>query len=438
MNNEDLREKPGLSPRQPGSDGDRAARSDFRAILDRMPPWAPWVAVGLSMLIALAITRRSPFARANPPLPAGYATLARHLVDECSPAPIAHKPSDDPASLIAECRVAAMEVGGISSDDAELDALSREGRDALMEGAAHLERLATIPGSPDLALWFAENFARGFLLDLIGAVRRHQEVFGNMQAAEAEVHSLVAANRRLEVAKLLLPRIAARYAGRPAGGNRTIAIDFDAAWGPVGPDDRLTLSNHAGTDLHNCTILVEIRGKDGDTARSVYFATRWPVGTSLHARCPAGTELFGETVGRRSVPRVESIVASIWSDELTRESINYAYAGPERDADVGRYCQGMTIEAAYRPFAKGLFWNTERGLLVRLRGIERIPNPRATVTFRRGANELSWHWDFDRWDEGEEKALDAAGKLTWDPESYSIEVGFPDTSYAFRSAGKPR
>jgi hypothetical protein len=422
-------------------DGSRGAVMDLPAIVSRLreiPGWAVWVAVGLSTLIVLALTRTTSPVRANQPLPPGYATLARHLADECSPAPDGPKPVDEPAQLIAECRVAAIEVGGISSDDAELNGLAKEGRAALVDGASHLERLAAIPGSPDLVSWFAENFARGFLLDLVGAFRRHQEVIGNIQAAEAEVRSLVATSRRLEVAKLLLPRIAARYAGPPASGNRTIAIDLDAAWGPIGPDDRLMLTNRTGTELHNGTILVELRGKGGDIARNVFFAARWPSGNSLYARCPTGTELFGETVGRRSVPRVESIVASVWSDELKCESITYAYAGPERDADVGRYCRSMAIEAAYRPFERGLLWNTERGLLVRLGGIDRVPNPRVTVSFRRGADELSWFWDFDRWDEGEEKVLDAAGKLPWDPESYSIVVGFPDTSYAYRATGKPR
>jgi hypothetical protein len=423
------------------SQGERAALVNIQDLLARIrgvPAWAHWSAVGLSILVVLAVTRVPLRTRVNPPLPSGYVTLARHLADDCSPVPNSPKPTEDPAQLIAECRIAALEVGRTSSDDLELNALAQEGREALVEGASHLERLAAIPGCPDLVSWFAENFVRGFLMDLVGAFRRHAEVFGNIQAAEAELRSLMATSKRLEVAKLLLPTIAARYSGSPASGNRTIAIDFDAAWGPIGPDDRLALSNHAGTDLHNCTILVLLRGKNGDAVRNVFFVRHWPVGTSLHARCPAGTELLGETVGRRSVPHVESIVSSVWSDELTFESINYAYAGSELDADMGRYCRGMTIDAVYRPFANGLLWNTERGLLVRLRGIEHVPNPRVTATFRRGATELSWYWDFDRWNEGEEKTLDAGGKLPWDPESYSIVVGFPDTSYTNRSDRKPR
>jgi hypothetical protein len=189
------------------------------------------------------------------------------------------------------------------------------------ELANHLEQLAAIPGSPEQVGWIAENFVCGFILAFSGAFERFREVAGNQEAVKAEFRSIVAVCRGSEVAKLLLPRIAARYAGPHVGGKRTIAIDLDAAWGPVGPDDQLILTNRTGTDLHNCTVLVELHGQDGDVARNVYFVPRWQVGTPIYARCNPGTEILGETIGRRTVPLVESIVTSVWSDELTRESI---------------------------------------------------------------------------------------------------------------------
>ena len=223
-----------------------------------------------------------------------------------------------------------------------------------------------------------------------------------------------------------------------AAGHQQILVDLDAAWGPFGPDDRLTLSNRTGIDLHNCTILVELRATGGDAVPNVFFMPNWPAGTPIHARCTKGTEVLGEMYGRRTVPRVESIVTSLWSDELTRGPETSIYAGAERDADVGRYCGDMKVDASYQPFAKGIFWNTERGVIVRLRGLKFAPNPRVTVFFTRGSSELSWYWDFDRWDEGQEKILDSGGKLPWDPESYRVVVGFPDTAYKHQSTWTPR
>jgi hypothetical protein len=342
------------------------------------------------------------------------------------------------ANVVADLHKAALELEGIESNDPEYNALIREARGALTEAATRLERLAAIPGSPELAGWLAEHFVRGFFLDVGGIFGRIGEVEGNRQAAETELRFLIATYKRLEVARLGLPGLAARYAGPRATGARTISIDLDAAWGPVGPDDRLTLFNRTGADLHNCTVLVELRAAGGEASPSVYFVPRWPAGTPIYARCPAGTAFFGEAVGSRTVPRVASILASFWSDELTRESIRYAYEGTERDADLARYCADMRVAASYRPFARGLLWNTERGVIVRLEGLRHAPRPRILVSFRRAGGEISCSWDFDRWDEGESKTLDTAGKLPWDPESYRVEVGFPDTSDTFRWAERPR
>jgi hypothetical protein len=114
------------------------------------------------------------------------------------------------------------------------------------------------------------------------------------------------------------------------------------------------------------------------------------------------------------------------------------YAGAERDADVRRYCRDMKVDSTYRPFAKGLFWNTERGIVIRLKDLKFAPHPKVTVSFSGDGSELSLSWDFDRWDEGEEKTLDSFGKLPWDPESYRVEVCFPDTAYKHGSNWKTR
>jgi hypothetical protein len=98
----------------------------------------------------------------------------------------------------------------------------------------------------------------------------------------------------------------------------------------------------------------------------------------------------------------------------------------------------MKVESSYRPFAKGFLWNTERGVVVRLKDLKFAPKPRVTVSFRHQGSEVSLYWDFDRWDEGEVKTLDTGGKLPWDPEGYRVEVGFPGTVYTHQSSWEVR
>jgi hypothetical protein len=270
---------------------------------------------------------------------------------------------------------------------------------------------------------------RGFFLDLDGVTRRLGEVEGQQSALIAELRGLAATIRRGKTAQLMLPRIAARYGGPTVTAGGAIGIDLDESWGPVGPADWLTLSNASGVDLHRCTVLVELRGRSGDIARDLHFVPAWPSGVAIYGKYGLGTQMLDETVGRQTVPGVEVVTISVWSDELSQESIVYPYAGAERDRDIARYCDGMQVQAQYRPFVRGLLWNTERGVSVTLKCVTALPSPRITVTFFQGGTALAWYWDFPRWDEGEQKTLDTGGKLPWDPELFKVVVSFPGTSY---------
>jgi hypothetical protein len=279
---------------------------------------------------------------------------------------------------------------------------------------------------------FGKSFVRGVIRDIGGVISAYSEAQDREDAIVAELRSLVAAHRRLDAAKFLLPQCAARYGGPTAVEGIPITADLDASWGPFGPADRMMLANSSGIELLNCTILVELRGAGGEVAQDVHFVPRWASGAMVYAEYSAGVELLGAIHASCTPPRVESAVISVGADELKRESIAYTYAGVERDRDVEMYCKDMLILASYRPFAKGMFRNTDRGVTARLKGIARLERPRITVTFRRGGSELALYWDLAQWDDGETKTLDTAGRLVWDPESYEIAVTFPDTSYSYR------
>lgn len=420
---------------------DRARRFLCPETLRRVPSWSYW---GIGVVLALAIlglsrdtgqhTRYALPHRTNPPLPAEYVTLARHLADDHKADPGQPDPEPDVAGTIAKFLNAASDLKGHHSTDPEIDSLCVEACEVLGEAARHAQRLDALPKPPGFGEMFAESFARGFLGDLLGLGRSYQEAQGRQDAVVSEVRQIMALQRRHDVARLMLPRIAARYGGPITAGGQPVQVDFDASWGPVGPEDWLTLVNRSNHDLHNCTIKVEVRGRDGEIARSVHFVPHWRVATAIYAKYSPGQEVLGEIVERHTVPRVDSVVVSLWANELSQESITYAYAGAEWDADVARYCKSMQVLASYRPFAEGVLWNTERGVLAQLQGVKFLASPRITIHFRRGASSLSWYWDFDRWDAGETKTLDTRGKLPWDPESYRVVVTFRDTKHSYQRA----
>jgi len=372
--------------------------------------------------------------RSRPPLPPAYVTLAKRLADECQSGRGDPGPGKDVNVILAELRNATLDLKGLKATDPDVDAVAEEARGVFRDAVSSMERLIALPRPPGSLELAGESFLRGLILDIPGLARRYDQVSGVQEALLAEARRLAAAIKRGEAARLMLPRIAARYGGPPPAAGRALLIDFDESWGPVGPADWLTLTNASGVELHNATVLVEVRGGSGENARSVHFVPAWKAGAAIDAKYTAGDESLGFPVGRQSVKDVSAVTVSVWSDELSQEGIAYAYAGPEHDADVARYCATMRVRVQYRPFQRGLLWNTERGADAWLEGIPFVPRPRITATFRRGPSTLSWYWDFERWADGERKTLDAGGKLPWDPEEITVEVTFPNTGSRHRAS----
>ena len=395
--------------------------------------------MALGMLLGLgllAATRAGARGRPHKP-PPGYATLARLLADDLEADPALPRPVPDLDHARARCRDGAAELAHLAPGDPEVDTLASRARSALEDAAASLGRLDALPRPPGAVALFAEGVARGYVGDVLGVIGRALDLQGRQSELEAEVHRLLSAMRRIEAATLELPRLAARFAGPPAPGPPPIAVDLDAAWGPVGPDDRITLVNRSGAALHDCTVLVELRGPAGETARNAHFVPEWPAGGPISARYSPGGGLPGEAMALHTVPGVESVIVSAWADELRCEGMAWAYSGPERDLDVGRCLGPMRVAAEYRPFSRGLLWNTQRGLRVRLEGLAHLDHPTIAARFRRGGAEASLSWSFERWDEGETKDLDGAGRLPWDPEGWELVVSFPGTSADFRADWPP-
>ncbi len=369
--------------------------------------------------------------RSRTTVPPAYVTLASRLADEFRTGREGPEKARDIAQSLAELRNAALDLERLKVADPDTAAVVAEGRLVFNEAATSLERLSGLPRLPGQLEVAGESFLRGLILDLPGIARQYDQLSGVQEALLGEARRLAAILQRGEAAKLMLPRIAARYAGPPRKAGPALRIDFDESWGPVGPADWLTLSNATGGDLHNATVLVEVRGEAGDVARSVHFVPSWRDGTAIDARYTGGDESLGFPVGRQTVPNVAGVTASLWSEELTQEAIVYTYAGAEHDADVARYCAAMRVRARFRPFRPGIVWDTQRGMELWLDGIAALPSPRITATFRRGVDRRAWYWEFPRWDKGERKVLDAGKALPWDPEEVVVEVSFPRTGHKY-------
>jgi len=308
---------------------------------------------------------------------------------------------------------AAADLKGIRTTDDDINSLASQSCYVYMEVVKHYQKIEALPKPPGFGELFSQSFVRGCFGDIFGLARSYNDAQGREDRINDEIRSLIATSKRGDSIKLRLPRVAARYAGPLIANGQLILIDFNASWGPVGPDDWLTLAHKAGTDLHNCTVLVELHNRSGETVRNIHFIPRWSNRTPIFAKYSPSWKLLGEPVNRHTVPAVEAVIISLWADELSQESVRQAYAGAERDNDVARYCKNMRVLASYRPFAKGVLWDTTRGVHVELKGIPFVTHPRVTVQFRRNnlRLSLSLYWEFDRWDEGENKTLDTGDKL---------------------------
>jgi hypothetical protein len=368
-------------------------------------------------------------AKTTPSLPDKYVVLAKVLADDIKLSPTEPDPKPDADQIIGQARQASFDLQHASSNDPQLDSIAREASDAFSTAMNQCLTLQSLPKPQGAGDDFAESFVRG-LLGGHGAGAQLDRNVSRREDIVSTVRGLIATCSRLDADKILLPRVASRYAGPQASDDHCLDIDYDGVWGPHGPDDWLTLRNTSGLALHHCTIQVELLGEDGEVRQNVHFVSDWPRDTFVYAKYCPGRELLDETVNRRLVKRCASLKLSIWCDELSREAISYTYAGAERDKDVARYCAPAVVSAAYEPPSKLSLWNRSGTATLILDGVDFFPPSHAQLTFHRGDNELSYSCDVSEWKKGEKKKFEAKG-LQWDPESVDVGLSFDDTNFTW-------
>lgn len=91
--------------------------------------------------------------------------------------------------------------------------------------------------------------------------------------------------------------VPARFSG-PASAKPLLGVTFLPPAGFLSTRknklDMVTLENVCGADLHDCFVVVRLKGKSGETFSNVHFVRNWPAGTKRFAEYDDG--LFGHTV----------------------------------------------------------------------------------------------------------------------------------------------
>lgn len=371
--------------------------------------------------------------------PEAFIVLSEHLAD-------LHHTRRDVSSAemklpqtIAVYRKAVRDLFAIAatSDDSALAALANESAEAGLDMLIQLKLLEALPKPPEADELMAEGLVR-LLFRGFGILGRVEEIYRQDANLQNTFRALIAASERREQAQLKLPALAAKYAGPPFTVGNAVTVDFDETWLPERPD-WIALVNNTGATLHHCSIAVELQGKNQATKQNLHFIREWAPAVAIYGEYAGSVKVQDKTLRRASVPLVQNVKVSLWSDELSQENLIYNYAGAERNKDIAQYLTKMNFVSYYRRFEKGVFFDTPRRVELWLRGVE-LPRPhKMIIHFHRGETVKSLEWLFTAWKQDERKILETRpGDLPWDPDWYSLEIYFSDVDYTWTDTRRLR
>ncbi len=403
----------------------------------------PLILLGVLFALAIGGIRSGIAQDAVPQLPPEYRTLASSLGQQIEPTREAFPDPEevDLADLIADVDRIVLELQEIQSDDRQITYLARQAEAVVTELAKRIHRIEAMP-VPSMGNLFMASFACGFLGDpVVGPTLLGANAMKQYDDLLAEVRRTIPLLNRADGLHRLLPQIARKYSPATTETSDRIAVDFDEAWGPVGPHDWLILTN-SGADLTDCTILVELTGASGQVRQNVHFAEYWAADTPMYARYEMGGLFFeGKHIGSTTVLDVKSITVTVWSPEESFR-IEYMYQGEEKDRDIAQHLKGLSMKGSFRPLDEGWLWNTYPAAVFTMDGVQSLPACQVTVTFNRGRGKLlglfaqsrSWDWELDGWRRGQRQTFQPPrGELTFVPDEIVLEVTFPGTSYTHRT-----
>ncbi len=366
------------------------------------------------------------------PLPEEYRVLASHLSMKMKTDPDQFRNNRELAEIMAELQSALLDLREIKSNDKEIMYLSNQVQDTNTLILQCINNLNALPKPPDQGTLFVGSMLDGFFGNFLGSYHRGLDAEAKQNALNVELQSAIAAADKIDAALQLLPKVAKKYSATLCDSTGRIVVDFNESWGDSRPEDWLVLQNH-GETLENCTISVQLTGASGKVRKNVHFLKTWPKNTSMWGRYQSGEKLLGRTVDRTTVTNVQKLNITIYSPQFATQ-IHYVYQGAEKDKDITHICKDLSFQGAYQPYESGILWDTQRGAQFTLKGVSFIPKCRVDVTFRKGDESKSWHWNHDSWMKGETKQFSSPkGGLSFDPDRVDFEVSFPNTNYKYKT-----
>jgi hypothetical protein len=292
-------------------------------------------------------------------IPDEYRVLATHLGHSLKPDARDFRNDQTFAQVLAEAHAALIDLRGIRSDNAEINYLSAQGASAISEMVTRLERVDSLPKPQDPSSLFFESFLHGLAGNVTAGYELGAEADNRQKSIRNELNLLGAAVEKLDATHLLLERLAQKYAGPVDSRKALILTDFDGAWN-AWPYDWCKMKN-VGPDLEDCTVIIELRGKTGQTRKNIHFAPRWPANSMLVARYDPGFSLGDRVVGKTNVADVSSVVMRVLSPGASYEGL-LTYGGTERRADIER--QVSVVKSNLIVKVRNSLWGARYGQVI--------------------------------------------------------------------------
>ncbi|MDP1860999.1 MAG: hypothetical protein Q8K82_20160 [Gemmatimonadaceae bacterium] len=363
----------------------------------------------------------------------GYASLAANLADpllaEADQQPL-HK---ELPQLIAEAKVRIARYKAVGTSDGLLHRAAQdaaEAGNAMVQSQEALDGMAQDGGFNEVVA-AAFGYFTGQPAVILGAVG---ELLNKGDQRQQERIKFAAALNRSRAAQLMLPEAAKAYAGAASTSGDIVSIDFDESFAGEGDTDKIVLVNTSGHELTHCTVLVEIRGKDGDVRQNVHYLDAWEAGGARFARYGIGIESDSGVYGRRTVYGVQEVRLSAWADEARMEEFVYRYSGAERDKDLAAQLDGKMVIAAHY-YGSGRRGGPSRRIVLVLDGVQEIPAHTLTLVATQAghdAQRVPAASSQTRWRRSERRSFELDRTFPLDPDALEIVITFPDISYEYR------
>ena len=362
---------------------------------------------------------------ATPP-PELFIVLAQALAGDYQHSKSEAIPALESAERIAELQRVRISIARLDTDELDIESLAKDSSRAVQEMVTAIERVEALPDPPGWLRTSADSFMyyyRGVVNEDVSLEHFKPD---EAESGRAEVHAamlaLLQSSRRLTALRLLLPDIAKRFAGpRTQSAVPILRLDFDDHH--LNGPDKLSLHNASGVDLTNCTVVLQLNGKDGQVARNVHFINEWLANESVFSIYPPGIQYRGKRYGRRTVDDLRTIRFSVYCDQLACADVVYKYSASDRQEDGIALLRSLKFFGKYQPYEEGFIalTSTDRSVSVRYSGTQELRDVKLTLTLLNGSKSESRSQELDVWPVGVFESIEFPS-IDWEARQYKATI----------------